>query len=341
MSLKVPIFNQNWYHEKRIVFVIVSHNMKLNVYQKVALTTVGATIFLIFVGGLVRASGAGLGCPDWPKCFGMWIPPVSLSELPAGYDASQFNVLKTWTEYINRLIGVIIGLLITATFALSFSYRKKEPAVFYSSGAAFVLVIVQGWLGGRVVLTGLNEWLITVHMLLAMLIMMILIFAVFKASERQIQIGLSDSTRRWLLGSGLLLLTITFIQLSLGTQVREAIDVLKNMNNPPAREVWISRVGSIDELHRSFSWVVFLCAGLLFYLSRWHARSRLLSRLGSWILAIVLLQVATGVGLYYLGIPPAYQVIHLVGVAILIALEFILLLLVMYARQQPGSVSKE
>src|SRR5690625_4966811 len=250
---------------------------------------------------------------------------------------------KTWTEYINRLMGAIIGLLITATFALSFSYRKKEPAVFYSSGAAFVLVIIQGWLGGRVVLTGLNEWLITVHMLLAMLIMIILIFAVFKASEKQLQIGLPDNTRRWLLGSGLLLLTITFVQLSLGTQVREAIDVLKNMDSPPAREVWISRVGSIDELHRSFSWIVFLCAGLLFYLSRWHARSRLLSRLGSWILAVVLLQVATGVGLYYLGIPPAYQVIHLVGVAILIALEFILLLLVMYAREQSfsGSVVEE
>src|SRR5699024_8464953 len=283
MSLKVPIFNQNWYCEKRLIFVIVPHNMRLNTYQKTAVTTVGATIFLIFVGGLVRASGDGLGCPDWPKCFGMWIPPVSLSELPAGYDASQFNVLKTWTEYINRLMGAIIGLLITATFALSFSYRKKEPAVFYSSGAAFVLVIIQGWLGGRVVLTGLNEWLITVHMLLAMLIMIILIFAVFNASEKQLQIGLPDNTRRCLLGCGLPVLTITCVQLSLGSQVREAIDVLKNMDSPPAREVWISRVGSIDELHRSFSWIVFLCAGLLFYLSRWRAQSRLLSRLGSWI----------------------------------------------------------
>lgn len=309
--------------------------MKLNNYQKIALTTVGATIFLIFVGGLVRASGAGLGCPDWPKCFGMWIPPTSVADLPAQFDATQFNVLKTWTEYINRLIGVLIGLLISATFLLSFPYRKDEPAVFYSSGVAFVLVLVQGWLGGQVVITGLDEWLITLHMLLAMLIMMILIFAVFKASEKYFELKLPPNVRRWLWGSGLLLLIVTFVQLSIGTQVREAIDVLKNMNSPSARNLWISKVGFVDELHRSFSWVVLLCGGLLFYLSRWRANVVLLNKLGSWIFGLILLQAATGVGLYYLGMPPVYQVVHLVGVSILIALEFILLLVVNRAGASP------
>ncbi|MDX1672627.1 MAG: COX15/CtaA family protein, partial [Balneolaceae bacterium] len=130
--------------------------MKFNSYQKIALTTVFATLFLIFVGGLVRAAGAGLGCPDWPKCFGLWIPPVSAAELPAGYDPSQFNVFKTWLEYVNRLIGVVVGMLITATFVLSFRYRKNDPAVFYSSLAAFLLVVFQGWLGGQVVISGLS-----------------------------------------------------------------------------------------------------------------------------------------------------------------------------------------
>ncbi|WP_372635318.1 heme A synthase [Fodinibius sp.] len=311
--------------------------MKLNRYQKVALTTVGATIFLIFVGGLVRASGAGLGCPDWPRCFGMWIPPTAVADLPARFDATQFNVLKTWTEYINRLIGVIIGMLIIVTFVLSVPYRKKEPAVFYSSGAALVLVLIQGWLGGQVVITGLSEWLITLHMLLAMIIMMTLIYAVFKASEKQLELELPLKTRRWLLGSGLLLLIITFVQLSIGTQVREVIDLLKNMDSPPARNLWISKVGSVDELHRSFSWVVLLSGGILFYISRWRTENPLLSKLGSWILGIILLQIATGVGLYYLGIPPVYQVVHLVGVAILIALEFILLLVVNRAGEQSSS----
>ncbi len=303
--------------------------MKLNTYQKVALTTVGATVFLIFVGGLVRASGAGLGCPDWPKCFGLWIPPTSASELPAQFDLSQFNVFKTWTEYINRLIGVIIGLLITATFALSFRYRKENPVVMYSSAAAFVLVVVQGWLGGQVVMTGLSEWLITLHMLLAMIIMMVLIYAVFKASQEQLRVHISKPTSRWLFIAMGILITCTFVQLVFGTQVREMIDVLKNLADPPPRETWISRVGLIDEVHRSFSWLVLIAGGAVFYLTYWWAENRILKKMGMTVFGLILLQIATGVGLWYLALPPVYQVIHLTGIAFLIAFEFLLLLLVM------------
>lgn len=312
--------------------------MKLNRYQKVALTTVGATIFLIFVGGLVRASGAGLGCPDWPKCFGMWIPPTSPAELPSQFDLSQFNVFKTWTEYINRLIGVVIGLLITATFVLSFRYRKTEPAVLYSSGAAFVLVLVQGWLGGQVVMTGLSEWLITLHMLLAMIIMMILIYAVFKASAKDLRVQLSPNKNKLLFVVMAVLMVSTFVQLILGTQVREVIDVLKNLSEPPPRETWIGRVGLIDEVHRSFSWVVFLAGGALFYLTRWRAQSEIIKNIGTAVFGLILLQILTGVGLYYLGLPPVYQVVHLTGIAFLIGFEFLLLLLLMNSHEKLPSL---
>lgn len=312
--------------------------MKLNRYQKVALTTVGATIFLIFVGGLVRASGAGLGCPDWPKCFGMWIPPTSASELPAQFDMSQFNVFKTWTEYVNRLIGVIIGLLIMATFVLSFPYRKNEPTVFYSSAAAFVLVLVQGWLGGQVVMTGLNEWLITLHMLLAMIIMMCLIFAVYKASSKDLAVSLSENTSRIMLGVVVTLIVCTFVQLILGTQVREMIDVLKNLMDPPPRETWISRVGLIDEVHRSFSWLVLIAGGAVFYLSRWWTESDLLRKISTAVLGLIVLQIITGMGLYYLGLPPVYQVVHLSGIAFLISLEFLLFLIVINSNDKLPSI---
>ncbi|MDZ7690102.1 MAG: COX15/CtaA family protein [Balneolaceae bacterium] len=300
--------------------------MQFNTYQKTAITTVCATIFLIFVGGLVRAAGAGLGCPDWPKCFGLWIPPTSLSELPQGFDASQFNVFKTWTEYLNRLVGVVIGFLITATFLLSFKYRKKQPEVFYSSASAFVLVIIQAWLGGQVVLTGLNEWLITLHMVLAMVIMVVLLYAAFRATSREILIDIDPNVQRWLFWTGTTLFAFTMIQVVFGTQVREAIDVMKNSANPPPRHLWLQQVGLMDELHRSFSWTILLLGGAVLYLSRWRAKSSLIRNLGAAVFGLVIFQILIGVGLYYLSMPPVYQVFHLVGVAFLICGECLLLL---------------
>lgn len=311
--------------------------MNLNTYQKVAITTVFATLFLIFVGGLVRAAGAGLGCPDWPQCFGMWIPPTSPGDLPAQFDASQFNVFKTWTEYINRLVGVVIGLLIFATFVLSFRYRKTEPAVFYGSATAFVLVLFQGWLGGRVVETGLDEWLITVHMVVAMLIITILLYAVFKASSSLFTVRIHPKIEKSLYWAGVILLFFTLVQLVLGTQVREAVDVIKNAADVPARSEWLTNIGAVDEYHRTFSWAVFLAGIAVLYFGRLKAEAKLINKLSEGIFGVVILQILFGAGLYYLGMPPVFQVLHLVGVAVMICLNVLLLLtLDLSARTRPG-----
>ena len=101
-------------------------------YRQLAFVTLAAVYFLIAVGASVRASGAGMGCPDWPTCFGQWVPPTSETQLPSnyqeiyadlGYADTRFNVVKTWTEYLNRLIGVGIGLLIFLTAVFSWRLR--------------------------------------------------------------------------------------------------------------------------------------------------------------------------------------------------------------------------
>ncbi len=300
--------------------------MKLNSYQKTAITTVLATIFLILVGGLVRAAGAGLGCPDWPKCFGSWIPPTSVTELPAGFDASQFNAVKTWIEYINRLVGVVIGLLITATFVLSFRYRKSKPSVFYSSVAAFILVLFQGWLGGQVVKSELSHWMITIHMILALIIMMALLYAAFKATQEFVKVEISDSTKKKMYAAGIVLLVLTVVQLVLGTQVREEIDIIKEAAFVPERSTWLESVGSIFLIHRSFSWIILLSGLYLSWIVYKDKISGLISKLSYSNLALIFLQILIGVGLEYLDMPRVLQVVHLVGIALMVCIQFLLLL---------------
>jgi heme a synthase len=305
--------------------------MKLNLYQKTAITTVLATIVLILIGGLVRAAGAGLGCPDWPQCFGMWIPPTDAADLPAQYDAERFNPVHTWLEYINRLVGVLIGFLITLTFIVSFKYRKKDPVITLFSGLAFVLVLFQGWLGGQVVRSGLSAGMITIHMIVAMLILAVLLYASFRAMSTRLTITLHSDTRRvlmWISGG---ILFLTLFQMVLGTQVREEVDVAKNILELP-REVWIDSLGWIYEIHRSFSWLVVILSGVLVFYNRKFNVSRRLTKLG-WIIAgLILVQMFAGIGLEWFDMAGVLQVIHLVGVAVLICAELLYILIVGFSR---------
>jgi cytochrome c oxidase assembly protein subunit 15 len=313
--------------------------MAFNSYQKTAIATVIATLFLIFVGGLVRAAGAGLGCPDWPKCFGMWIPPTSLAELPASFDPSQFNVFKTWIEYVNRLIGVIIGLFIIATTALSIRYRKSDPAVFRASLAAFVLVLFQGWLGGQVVETGLSEWLITIHMMLAFLIVNILLFAAYKANDYRIRLNLDDVLRKQLFQLGVVLLLITLVQVVIGTQVREMVDMVKEQAIPPPRSTWLDDAGLIFQVHRVFSWFVVLAAGVLYMMAKKEISDSFTLKVLNGIMILIVIQAAAGIGLKHLSMPAVLQVTHLTSVAVLVCAEFLFLLILSFSARREAATA--
>lgn len=306
--------------------------MKLNLYQKTAIATVIATLVLILIGGLVRAAGAGLGCPDWPQCFGMWIPPTSAAELPPQYDASLFNPVHTWLEYINRLVGVLIGFLITLTFLFSFRYRKEDPVVTVASGVAFVLVLVQGWLGGQVVRSGLSAGMITIHMILAMIIVNTLLYASFRAMNERLSTRLKPSTRKRLLTISGVILFVTMAQLIIGTQVRETVDVAKNVLDLP-REQWIDPTDLLYRFHRSFSWLIVLLSGYLVYENRKLTAPKHLVKIGYVIFALIILQMFIGLGMERLNIPGFLQMLHLVSVSVLICAEFLFMLIAWFSRE--------
>ncbi len=308
----------------------------LNIFQKTALITIAVTFLLIFIGGLVRVTGAGLGCPDWPKCFGLWIPPTTAADLPEAYDPDQFNVFKTWMEYVNRLMGVMVGFLIVLTLFFSTRYIRRSPSVFIGALAAFVLVLFQGWLGGQVVRSGLQSGMITIHMVIAVLILNVLVWTWFRSVKDRIRLSIGFHARRSLIIILVALITVTFVQGVLGSQMREALEMVKVAYPALDRSMWLDQVGSIDMIHRSFSWIV-LCFVLLFqYMAIKHAGSTLLPLLAGLTTAATLLQILLGAGLVYLGIPPAAQVFHLLIAAFMIAVPFFALLYTLQSRPGPA-----
>ena len=128
-------------------------------------------------------TGSGMGCPDWPKCFGSWIPPTNISDLPVnykeiyahrGYDKLDFNPFNTWTEYINRLLGLLSGLFCCALLGVSFYIR--DTWLITATSFLVLLMGFQGWMGAVVVYSVLAPFKITIHMLIALLIVTVLLY---------------------------------------------------------------------------------------------------------------------------------------------------------------------
>ncbi|HEX7283614.1 MAG TPA: COX15/CtaA family protein [Vicinamibacterales bacterium] len=304
--------------------------MRLTSFQRLALWTTAATYFLILVGGLVRASGAGLGCPDWPRCFGSWVPPASAAELPPQFDISQFNPTLMWTEYLNRLLGVIVGLLILATTVLAWRHHRRQPRIVWTTTAALLLTGFQGWLGGRVVAHELAAWIVTVHMIVALVIVQMLLYVTVTASQGSKGSKGSTGSRgsTGFLGSTrvgiMVLVAVTLLQIALGTQVRGAIDGA--IDAGVARDLALGTVGRMDYLHRDLAFVVLLgAAGLCVWLMSQRAAPAVV-RWSFVVLFLAILQVALGAVMAYGSLLPAAQVGHLTVASLLLGAQTVVLL---------------
>lgn len=306
-----------------------------SLFRKLGLWTVGAVYFLILVGGIVRATGAGMGCPDWPKCFGTWIPPTDVSQLPSNYQEIfgaklkgevVFNVVKTWTEYINRLIGVLIGIFIFATVLASTSYWKKDRIIFWLSFISFLLVGFQGWLGSKVVSTELHPVMVTLHMLLAIVIVFILLYAVARSYDNVIkveEITNKNTLNYWLIG--IIILSLT--QVLLGTQVRESVDIVSKMMGEALRTEWVDNLGIKFKIHRSYSIVIVLIHVYFAYQIHKNSVSKgIINKYTNWLIALIFVEIASGIIMAYLAIPAIAQPVHLTLATIALGLQFVMLL---------------
>lgn len=340
--------------------------------------TLFAVYALILLGGIVRSTGAGMGCPDWPRCFGEWIPPTSVEQLPEDYQEvylaqrqdknlrlsktlsrlgmteladqvlheetvaveTEFNAVKTWTEYINRLAGALIGLLVIATVVASTAWWKSRPSIVVWSLLTLLAVIFNGWTGSLVVSTNLLPWMVTFHMLLALLVVALLIF--LRHAAKLDGSGADEMEDRgavnWILFTALAAMVV---QIAMGTQVREGVDSIALMMENTLRETWIENLGVTFYVHRSFSLLlVFLHSGLLWILHRQIGAASPLRGRFRWLLALTVLEAGSGAVLAYFALPPAVQPLHLLMATLIFALQFEILLELNYRPQRVSPSAK-
>jgi cytochrome c oxidase assembly protein subunit 15 len=294
-----------------------------------AKVTLVAIFLIIVAGGVVRTTESGMGCPDWPKCFGQWIPPTDASELPEnyaeiyaekyGYTDTTFNVFHTWTEYVNRLIGFLAGNFCLVLFVLAIVYywRKKKDGWLISLTLLLVALMgFQAWLGAKVVYSELNVNKITVHMVMAMFIVALLLFILARAQRLIKTVNFSkDKMFFWLL---IVAIVISFVQVILGTQVRQEIDTISEAMHDLDRGSWIAQLSSIFKFHRTFAILVLVVNGALIY-RNW--KSKLGHGLVKWLIPVLAIEALSGVVLVYLDVPAAMQPVHLVLANVMFAVQ--------------------
>ena len=331
---------------------------RFSVVAKIALVLV---YLVIVAGALVRMTGSGMGCPDWPKCFGYYIPPIELKELTwapdrafkqgqviikndvllvaktdfktdkyfeytnwqkyTKHDYAVFNVYHTWIEYINRLLGALGGLACLLMAILSIWMFKVQKKITLFSWIVVFMMGFQAWLGKTVVDSNLSVYKITTHMMVALLIVALILYVIKyssvnpKISNKQIQV----TTFNRLLWVAMLL---TVIQIVMGTQVRQYVD--SEIKNGVTQSIlWLQNPTIIFYIHRSFSIVVLALNGFLIF---YNKKMNLNFNKIKWVQTLIVLEIATGIAMYYFDFPLGSQPAHLIIASLLFGVQFYLIL---------------
>ncbi|MHA8051605.1 COX15/CtaA family protein [Aquirufa sp. ROCK-SH2] len=279
--------------------------MKFKTFGLISLTLV---YLLILAGGIVRSTGSGMGCPDWPKCFGRFVPPTEVSQLPFNYQEIYkeklhgevlFNPTKTWIEYINRLLGALTGLSVLISTLLAL---KEKRQIFIYSLLALVFVLANAVLGKFVVDSFLMPGVVTAHMILTIAVIYFLMKAIYWNEEKWIT---NKKTRNLVIIN----LIAIAIQIILGTQVRENMDHVIKEFGENNKHLWIDNLDLIYIIHRSFTWIIML--GALFLFRSLNNQSIFEVTYKRTIILFLAISIISGILMAYFALPLGAQPVHL------------------------------
>jgi protoheme IX farnesyltransferase len=282
-------------------------------FAKLAIAAAAATFVLITVGGLVRATDSGLGCPDWPLCFGDWVPPAEL---------------HAWIEHSHRLVAaVLVGPLVGAVALITvFTARRRDRVLLIAAVGAGLLVIVQALLGAQVVIQQLRRELVTAHLGMALTLLALTILIADRAVHGPMP------GRRSALPIGLIGLTAAavFAQMLLGSWVTGHDAGLAYPDFPLMNGSLLPVVDAptqaIQVAHRALAVVVVGLVAWSAVAVRRRTQSRLPRTLAGVAVGLVIVQVALGAANVWSRLSAAVVVPHLAVGAALFATCFWLLL---------------
>lgn len=192
-------------------------------------------------------------------------------------------------------------------------------------------------MGSVVVSTNLTPWVITIHMVLALVILLIAIYTYFQARvvrDRGILLNQSSGWIKWL---AVFILLVTFVQVVIGTDIRESIDIISAKFNGQNRNLWVEQLGASYIWHRELALVSFILSLLLFFTIRSRfARDGEQSKMVNIMMILMVLQVISGLVLGYLGMPAYMQTVHLVLATLTFGVQYYIILLLTKTSQYIG-----
>ena len=286
----------------------------MKLFRIFTILSTALTYLLIFIGGMVRVSGAGMGCPDWPKCFGRWIPPTSLDQLPDYIDPAKFNIVLAWIEYCNRLFGALVGLTIAITLYLGIKYYSQFPRIKWTLIIAFVLTLFEGWLGAVLVDTILNPITITLHLLFALIIVMLLLYASQEAYY--LDNSKAEEKSKYPQNMQLLFFIMAIALLAevvLGTEIRGGLEMIRKENPMIESQFLLKMLGPFKYAHSILGFLITILSLFI-----WNGLVRkssnptpLMVQTSTAIVLLIFVQIISGEILVFLDVIPLIQLFHL------------------------------
>ena len=298
--------------------------MKKQLFFQSAVVSTILSYLLIFVGGLVRVSGSGMGCPDWPRCFGRWIPPTNVEQIPSYIDPTAFNIVLAWIEYGNRSLGVLVGFSIIVLNIIAIYYFRKEAKLFISAILSLILVLANGALGAIVVSSVLNPFLVSLHMMLALMLVSVLSYSCIESYKLiHVEKFKNLEGNKTLSNSLILFWILIFVEILLGTGIRTNLELVSIENPLLSKGELLNALDSYKYFH-SFLGFTLLFLSIYIYAKLKNNSLYIVKFLGIFILGMIIVQIFLGEMMVFFELPQLTRLFHTWGSSWLVGVIIIL-----------------